>query len=180
VHPRLQEIIHHLDTHRAALKTAVDDTPPSLRTKRPGPDRWSVAEILEHLAIVEASIGNTIAGKLAAARAAGLGQDIETTPVVPTVDMARLLDRNTRLVAGTAAEPTGTRDDKTSWTTLVTLRDGLKATLREADGLALGDLTWSHPRLGTMNGYQWLLFLGAHEGRHAAQIEEVMRHITAD
>ena len=30
-----------------------------------------------------------------------------------------------------------------------------------------------HPFLKTMDGYQWLLFNGAHSKRHTAQIEEV-------
>jgi hypothetical protein len=31
-----------------------------------------------------------------------------------------------------------------------------------------------HPVLGEIDAYQWLLFLGAHTERHAAQIREVL------
>jgi hypothetical protein len=46
-------------------------------------------------------------------------------------------------------------------------------TLRELDGVALSDVSAPHPALGPLNGYQWFLFLAAHEGRHTAQIREI-------
>lgn len=45
--------------------------------------------------------------------------------------------------------------------------------VREYDGLALGSVTAPHPVLGEIDVYQWLLFLGAHEGRHADQVREI-------
>jgi hypothetical protein len=41
------------------------------------------------------------------------------------------------------------------------------------DGVALSDVSAPHPALGPLNGYQWFLFLAAHEGRHTAQIREI-------
>ncbi|MEA2712972.1 MAG: hypothetical protein QOK27_933, partial [Gemmatimonadales bacterium] len=40
---------------------------------------------------------------------------------------------------------------------------------------ALGGLTFSHPLLGSLDLYQWILFVGQHEARHAAQIAELGR-----
>ena len=37
----------------------------------------------------------------------------------------------------------------------------------------LRDHFFSHPVFGPMDGYQWLLLLSAHSGRHTEQIEEV-------
>ena len=45
---------------RAALRAAVDVVPESKRTTRSAPDRWSVAEILEHVAIVNSRIAAMI------------------------------------------------------------------------------------------------------------------------
>lgn len=42
-----------LNADRRALRAAVERVPASLRTVKPAPDRWSVAEVLEHLSIVE-------------------------------------------------------------------------------------------------------------------------------
>jgi hypothetical protein len=45
--------------------------------------------------------------------------------------------------------------------------------VRATDGLALGGVLATHPRLGSLNVYQWVLFVGGHETRHAAQIREI-------
>ena len=49
----------------------------------------------------------------------------------------------------------------------------LRGAVDRADGLAIGEVTAPHPFLGSLNLYQWLIFLGAHEARHAAQIREI-------
>jgi hypothetical protein len=41
------------------------------------------------------------------------------------------------------------------------------------DGLALGALRWAHPALGELDLYQYILFIGQHEARHARQIVEI-------
>jgi hypothetical protein len=40
-------------------------------------------------------------------------------------------------------------------------------------------MTYAHVLLGQLTLYEWLLFLGQHEGRHAAQIGEIARRLTA-
>ena len=42
------------------------------------------------------------------------------------------------------------------------------------NGLAIGQIELPHPRFGLLNAYQWVLFLGAHERRHTAQIREIV------
>jgi hypothetical protein len=45
------------------------------------------------------------------------------------------------------------------------------------DGLALGRVTRAHPTLGPLNRYQWVLFVGQHEARHAAQLQDIARQL---
>lgn len=180
MHPRIHEVLTYLDEQRAALTTALDDVPPSLRSERPGPGQWSVAEVLEHLVIVETRIAALLDTKIRAARAVGLGPEQDTTPVMPTVDVAALLDRSSPRTASAASLPTGVHDPDTSWHALRTARERTKTMIADVDGLALGDVVIDHARLGPINVYQWLLFLAAHEGRHAGQIRDVMSRLTAD
>jgi hypothetical protein len=180
MHPRIEEVFAHLDKQRAALQSAVADVPAALRTRRPGKDRWSVAEVLEHLTLVESRIAKMLADRLAAARATGIGPETDESPVVPTIDVGRLLDRSTPITASEAALPGGDQAPDLSWDALTKQRAGLLATIREADGLALGDVTIPHARLGNLNVYQWLVFLGAHEGRHALQIREAASELPAE
>jgi hypothetical protein len=170
--PRTQEVLATLDQRRATLEREVAAVPQPLRERRPGPDRWSVAEVLEHLTIVETRVARLLDEQISAARAAGLGPEHETTPVVPTVDVATLLDRSKALVARENSLPTAGLDANTALATLTEQRRALRETLLAADGLALGDVVIPHPRLGPLNVYQWAVFVAAHEGRHTAQIRE--------
>jgi DinB superfamily len=173
MHPRIQEVLAHLDTQRADLEQAVAEVPASLRARRPGPDRWSVAEVLEHLTLVETRIGKLLGDHLTAAREAGLGPERDQTPVVPTLNVAALLDRSRSLTASDASLPRGEQGADAALAALTERRRAVRAMVIGADGLALGDVMIPHTRLGPLNVYQWLLFLGAHEGRHAAQIREI-------
>jgi hypothetical protein len=172
MHPRTEEVLAHLAFHRAALERAVAEVPSTLRSQRPAPDCWSVAEILEHLAIVEGRISTLLANHLDAARTAGLGREQETGPVVPTLDVTRLLDRTRKIVASEASLPRERIDADAALAALARTRDALRATILAADGLAIGTITAPHPVLGPLDAYQWLVFVGGHEARHTLQIRE--------
>jgi hypothetical protein len=58
-------------------------------------------------------------------------------------------------------------------------REQLLEFVRSCDGLALGQVSFSHPALGTLNVYQWLLFAAGHHARHAAQIREIGQQLDA-
>ena len=56
-------------------------------------------------------------------------------------------------------------------------REALRAAVVTADGLALGEIKHNHAILGELDLYQWLIFLGQHEGRHRKQIERTLKSI---
>jgi hypothetical protein len=179
MHPRIIELLGHLDRHREALREAVESVPVEARDRRPEPTRWSVAEVLEHLGIVEARVTLLLASRIEAGRAEGLRQESEMTPVLGTLNVEQLLDRSRRLVSGDSSLPSGSIDAAAAWVRLEQERIQLRQVVMAADGLALGELTAPHARLGPLNLYQWLIFLGAHEGRHALQIKEVGEALAA-
>ena len=173
MHPRITEVLTYLATQRAVLERAVATVPASLRKRRPAPERWSVAEVLAHIVIVEGRVTQLLAAQIGAARAAGLGRERETSAVVPTVNVARVLDRSRPVTAGAASQPPADADAEIALAALVERQKALRATLAAADGLALGEVSAPNPVLGPMNVYQWVVFVGAHEARHAAQIHEI-------
>src|SRR6266850_733005 len=65
MHPRIEEVLNYLDTERSALREAVELVPAAARNQSPGADRWSVAQVLQHLAGVENRVGMGRAGTLA-------------------------------------------------------------------------------------------------------------------
>ena len=69
MHARTAEVLSALDNSRDALMQSVLRVPTSLHEAPPAPGRWSAAQVVEHLAIVEARIIAVMQNLLAAARA---------------------------------------------------------------------------------------------------------------
>ena len=181
MHPRTEELLRHLDTQHERLRKAVESVPRERRERKPSPERWSVAEVIEHLSIVERRIERVFSAKLAEARAAGRVEvERDQSPVVGTIDMDRVLDRTRRITAVEAALPSGNLDAEAAWSALETARNSLRDAVCSADGLALGEIVQPHPVLGPINLYQWVAFVGGHEARHAAQVMELRELLTVD
>lgn len=173
VHPRAREVFDYLITARVHLEDAVNSVPADRRDTRRSPDRWSVAEVLEHLARANRGIGRLFEKQVAAGREAGLGPDLDTTSILWTLDVARVLDRRERREAPERIVPADGMSAGSAWEALERADAALLQAVAAADGLALGTLTYPQPFLGTLNLYQWVAFAAAHEFRHAAQIREL-------
>ena len=172
-HPRMAEIARHLATHRAELVEAARAVPADGWMDRLQADGWSPAEIADHLRIVEHGVVRLVQKLVSEARLAGHPQETDTSSVIDAVFMSRTLDRTARMEAPARVMPTRAPDRATALAALEAEREALYAALAEADGMALGSLSWEHPSLGRLTLYEWLVFLGAHEGRHAAQLREI-------
>jgi DinB superfamily len=149
------------------------------QARRPESHRWSVNEILEHLALVERRFEATVAEAIAKAQSAGLG--VERDPRLPLPDDLRTVirDRSGRRKAPEAVIPTGTLDDRAAWEAVEQARQSFRQTIGRADGLALGSVTAEHHRWGPLTVYQWVEVLANHEARHAEQIAEVVASLRA-
>ena len=173
MHSRTEQLLNHLEGNRTALHAAVDSVPSSLRETRPAADRWSVAEVLEHLGRVEEQITRLLAAKLADARLTGmLAPERESGPIIDSLGNL-LLDRRRRITAGDRVLPRGEMDAATALAALDQTRETLRDLVIAYDGLSLGVISHPHPALGVLDGYQWFKFIGTHEARHAAQIREI-------
>lgn len=173
MHPRIQEVLEYLDTTRFDLSKAVSEVAAARREERPGPDRWSVAEVIEHLNIIEGRVDQMLTARIAAARAAGLGPEIDTGSVLDSINRERVTDRSKPVTAPDMLRPQTAADAISIWSALEQARSNLRATVIANDGLALSEITHEHPALGLINLYQWLVFVGSHEARHTAQIREI-------
>ena len=177
MHPRTQEVLSYLDAGRAQLEQAVAAIPEEARSTNAAPGRWSVAQVLEHLSLVERRIGGLIVDQLDKARAMGIAADSETSLVVPTLDVRSLLDRSQKIAARENAMPVEGLPAAEGLKRVNEQRCRLRNAILTADGSALGSVTAEHPRLGRLNLHQWIVFLGAHEQRHVMQITESASHL---
>src|SRR5688500_2504026 len=177
MHAHLVTVFASLDASMAAVRASVESVPPALRCRRPAPERWSVAEVLEHLALVEQLFTTRLATPIAAARGAGLAAETgDCTPVPPPV-AAAMANRAAPRSAPQAVKPTGRMDCPDALAALRDAHAALRALLSDADGLALSTVTYEHPFFGTLNVYQWAELMAGHERRHADQIREIAEQL---
>ena len=135
---------------------------------KPAPDRWSVAETLEHIVLVEDSLLQNVTDKVMKGPAGAADRD---TAKIDAMVLAMIPDRSHKRQASPQFVPTG------RWTPSETL-DHFQKT--RAKTIAFLDSTpdlrahASDSPLGQqLDAYEWLLFIGAHSQRHTKQILEV-------
>ena len=160
-----------LATDRAALRCAVDRVPAAMRQQKPAPDRWSVAEVLEHLGLVEGRVAMFFGPLLQDAPTLG----VDTQTGATALDRTSLRDRDNKIVAPPPIQPTGSLSAEDAWTILQETRVKLLAMLdvAEAERRDLAQISRQHPVLGPLDGYQWVAAIGGHEERHTLQIHEI-------
>jgi hypothetical protein len=171
----LDHVFSRLDRSRAALRAAVDSVAAPLRQQRPGTDRWSAAEVLEHVSIVERIFTGRIVDALDAAKASGLAGEAPSPLPLPEAVETRMADRVNKREAPEPARPTGTLDAAAAWAALESGHQRLRAVVAGADGVALSLVSVAHPFFGPMTIYQWVELMAAHEARHTEQIKEIGR-----
>jgi hypothetical protein len=179
MHPRIEEVINYLDAERTALRAAVELIPPALRDKSPGTDRWSVGQVLQHLAIIERRIGLSLTKWIAHARQGGVGLEKETSSIMNSLPLELLADRSKPRTAPEEVRPPSDVEASSAWAAVEKSRETLRAAILGADGLALSEVVQPHPMLGPINLYQWVLFVGGHEIRHTRQVLEIAAELNA-
>jgi hypothetical protein len=174
MHPRLAEIAQYVDAQRAELLATADRLPAPQWATRPQPDRWSVSDVCEHLHRVERGAARLIAKLASEAKASGHPTETEEGSLLGSLDHARLTVATEKLISPERVAPEGGWTKAAALAALAGSRDALREAIAEADGLALRSVRYEHPRLGTIDLYQWILFVGQHEARHVHQVAEIV------
>ncbi len=179
MHQHLIDVLSTLDVSRHALRHAMALIPAGSRTERPGLDRWSPVEIVEHLSLVETRFSTVVGGKIVDALNVGLGPETEPRTPLPEKIHTMLADRTGKRTAPEAALPSGAMDEAAAWAAADTARAGFRTAVLSANGLALSGVIHDHPFFGPLNVYQWVELIAAHEMRHVAQVREAAAQLMA-
>lgn len=160
--------IAHLEQSRAAVVQAVTGLSGTQWKYHEAAGRWSVSEIVEHLALTETVLFGAVQDT------ASKGQRSTPSRQYSTLDQLILTsvpDRTTKATAAPGTEPnSGWTPDK-ALDEFRTRRQKTIDFLQAAKGLR--DRTSESPFGEPMDAYQWLLFISAHTERHLKQINEV-------
>ena len=142
---------------------------PAQMTFRPRHDRWSIAENVEHLTIVDRLVLGQIVEILSTGatfkESAWKGQDDAL--------LERVRGREPAIKAPEIISPRGQADREQILNGFDSGRRHLSEFVKNTQA-PLRSYCFPHPIFGDLDCYQWLLCSGAHYERHLEQINEVL------
>ncbi len=177
MHPQLVAALDRLDSVSRELHAAAATVPAPRQSRRPAAERWCVNEVLEHIGMVEQLFVTRLVTNIEAAKAAGLGLEVDAPPMLPDQLGVVVEDRSTRRTAPETVVPTGQIDAGTALQSIDACHRRLSDVIASAGGLALSTVTHDHRFFGTLNVYQWVDLLAGHERRHLAQLREIVTEL---
>jgi|HubBroStandDraft_6_1064221.scaffolds.fasta_scaffold679489_2 hypothetical protein len=143
---------------------------------KPAPDRWSIAENLEHMVMVQERVLGPVREKLAQAPPPEPGRD---NGRIERFIFERFTDRSARAKSPESFEPTGQMLPRVALDRLLRNYDRLAEFVETSPDLREHVLESpplkfiTNGALDTMDGYQWAITVAAHDRRHIGQILEL-------
>lgn len=170
IYHSIEEIFGALDAMRARLTSSVEGLGEGQEHFRPTPERWSIADIFEHLALSEASSVKLFDKLLQKAEAEGRTREAgdPLAPVSLVEETAPF--RGQKFVAPDRIRPTGKVPLADSLASLADSHEQIRALRPRIERADCAEQRFPHPAFGPLNLYQWLLFTAGHEERHLKQI----------
>ncbi|MGB8540148.1 MAG: DinB family protein [Candidatus Acidiferrales bacterium] len=164
----LEPILDLLQTSRYKFVASANEVPSDLWRQSPGPERWSAAEVVVHVGMVEQAI------------ITGAKKVLQAPPKVPP-----LLKRLHMPVALAAWRGAKRKSPIPLDASLVTNRPEAMSQLEAARDRTQGFIESTrdqdlrvyrspHPFFGSLNIYDWFRLIAYHDLRHAQQIREVV------
>lgn len=136
---------------------------------KPAPDRWSVAETLEHIAAAEDMLYGLVIERVMKAPPRPEGEDVKA---IDEFVLSRIPDRTNKAQAPDPLKPTNRYGSpEEAWKHFVESRNRTAAFLQKTDDLRAHAV--DSPLGKKLDAYQWILFIAAHSERHTKQIQEV-------
>ena len=165
--PERDTVLHLLRSRKELFLAAIAGLTEEQWRFKPDAEKWSIAEITEHLVAVETLV------------MALIPRVLTSEPIKETLEsndqpmQTRVAGRRSHVQAAERVKPTGKFQKEAELiAAYCAARDKTIAYARTTQD-DLRHHGGPHPTLGLMDGYQWLLFLAAHTDRHILQIREV-------
>ncbi|WP_309891102.1 DinB family protein [Archangium sp.] len=140
---------------------------------KPAPERWSIAEVAEHIALSEEMFNENITGKILKTPAATAERKAKTQGLDDKI-LQGLPDRTNKFKAPEKLQPASkfasTQEVAKAFNAR---RDAFIALAEKTPESELRSHVSGPSPMGDLDGYQWMLFMASHTKRHVAQIEEV-------
>jgi DinB superfamily len=163
----LDSLIAKMSQAHCAFLCAADAIPSERWKTKPSDGRWSAAELVAHLTMVERAVIE---------KADRVSQ--KPPKRIPFfkkmhLPMALVERRLVRRKSPVPIDPELLGDKEAMLARLREVRERSLAFLEETRERNLREYCWKHPAIGMLNTYGWLRFVAAHETRHAKQMREI-------
>jgi len=133
------------------------------------PDKWSVAEVTEHIAAAEDFLMGMVTSQVMKAPARPAGEDVKA---IDDMVVATIPDRSQKKQAPEPLKPTNRFGSPAgSLKHFTEARTQTEAFLKTHDDLRQHAI--DSPVGKKLDGYEWVLFVAGHSERHTKQINEV-------
>ncbi len=160
--------LQYLETTKKNVLEATKGLSEAQWNFKAAPDRWSVAQVMEHIAASEDYIRGMVKEKVMMAPAGEAGRDAKKTD---DAVLAMVPDRSTKAQAPEPLVPTNRfGSPEGSIKHFVETRAATEDFLKTSTGLR--DHVADSP-MGKLDGYEFVLLIAAHSERHTKQINEV-------
>jgi len=165
-------VVEELRASEARVLALLDGLSAEQWAFREGPERWSIADILEHLILFERFVRGAVLTMLERdaepEKMAAVGAKL---PAVMMIAEAR----DVRIEAREVVRPTGRWHDTGAMISMLQRERAKTIAFAESTDAELRCHFFEHLLLGDLDAYQWLVLMAKHSERHALQIEEVIR-----
>jgi hypothetical protein len=139
---------------------------------RTGPERWSIAEVLEHLVVWESFMLGAVRGALEGPAAPEKQAEVAGKD---SLVLGLAGSRDKPLKSREAARPAGRWSDLGEMIAEFRVRRAQTVEFAESTQADLRSHFFAHVTFGDLDCYQWLVAMGQHTLRHVEQIEEIRR-----
>lgn len=171
---KFQEIVDRISRQREKLLKSVLDLSDAQLNHKSEDSAWSISDVLHHVALTDEANAKLTSNMLKRARAGQPPPDPSPEDsVIHSMDDIFARMSAAKFQAPEFVAPHSHLSVDESLAKLKTSRERMLANVEQLDGFDLSGLTYPHPFAGELNTYQWVLMAGAHEFRHAEQIERM-------
>jgi len=165
----MKRVLNRLDSVHQKLSTTVAAIDPNLFPKRPAEDEWSVAEVIQHLCLVEARTPRGVERALHA--------PAESVSPLKKLMPPMVFVRIPRLKAPKAVEPLNSLPKEESLSSYNDVRAQLKQFCIKHGRKQLNQTSLRHPFFGDIDGVTAVSMVAFHELRHYKQIRGILKKL---
>jgi len=162
------DIFEYLEETQEALVESSQDLTDEQMQYKPDENSWSVAQIIEHIIMVEGSLKSMLENKIKEGTSE-MNSEVKFTDD-QIVEM--ITNRSQKMPTQDQFQPSGKFESSDeALETFKDQREEMVDWLKDSD-VDMRSFVNEFP-FGTIDGYQSVLFMAGHTSRHTAQIEEV-------